>query len=368
MSNVDSLRGGIKNREKAKEGLLRRTRESFDRRDDSGRFKDYLRTDVDIPKWTCGNGDHIIDMIPFLCGTQMPKDMKLNEGEEAYNCEVWIHQNVGLTENSYICLTSCFNLPCPICEHRAQMKEEGADKEELKDKWPKRRTLYNIICYDTEKEEQKGVQVWEVAHFFMEKKIAPLSKSSRTGKEINFADPDTGKSIAFERKGSKDSTEFLGHRFEERGYTISDEILESAFKLDMLLHIPTYEEISEAYWGSKGGGFSAEATTDDAPSSEGSSRVGGRARPRPQPEEGGKKEECPGGGRFGYDTDQLGKACETCEVWEDCAKRADEIADEARQKRKEKAAEKAGGGGSRLNRTRTREEEPTPEENEDIPF
>jgi hypothetical protein len=34
--------------------------------------------------------------------------------------------------------------------------------------------------------------------------------------------------------------------------------------------------------------------------------------------------ECPGGGTFGVSIEQLDH-CNTCEVWDDCAKKADEL-------------------------------------------
>jgi len=220
-----------------------------------------------------------------------------------------------------------------------------------------RRTIYNIIVYDTEKEEDKGVQVWEVAHWFMERHLTPLAKDPRTAELLPFTDPDEGKSIAFERQGSgQTGTSYLGHKFVDREYVIPDEILDSVYCLDELVQQTSYEELYEAYWGEPVEGSSSKpVTAEEAPVEERKQTTrlrGGTAKPkeelqkaatlgrrRPQqatsPEatkEGESTERCPNGGVFGRDLDQL-DGCNDCEIYDDCAIEADKIEEEEKKKK-----------------------------------
>jgi hypothetical protein len=150
-----------------------------------------------------------------------------------------------------------FNDPCPICEHRQKLKEDGADDDVWSKLFPKRRNLYNIVCYDRG-EADKGVQVWDVSFHYFEKLVMAISKKQdRRGgkpKTVNFADAEDGKSISFTiepAKSKKDYPKFVGHAFDDRDYEIDDDVLEEVKTLDEIVEIPEYDEIDKAYWGDK---------------------------------------------------------------------------------------------------------------------
>jgi X-linked retinitis pigmentosa GTPase regulator len=140
--------------------------------------------------------------------------------------------------------------------------EEGHDKDVWKHLYPRERNLYNIICYDSREEEKKGVQVFDVATFYMEEnllKIANKKAKRRSSKSkvksiepfVDFASPDRdGKVITFsiESAKSKDTyPQYGGHAFEDRDYDIEDEVLESVYTLDDLLIIPSYKELKAVF-------------------------------------------------------------------------------------------------------------------------
>ena len=237
----------MKNYKQLRESLLRRTEQSHNSRDSYGGFKSIFKEGLDVTFWDCREGTHLIDILPYQAGENDPYN---KPGDYTYVLDVWVHYGVGPNDDSYICLAKTYGKPCPICEHKRELQKQGdVDEDEIKALNPKRRVIYAIICYDSEKEEDKGVQIWEVAHFFMERHLSELAKNPRTGGFILFADPTSeGKSIQFTKRGrGAGNVEFIGHKFVDRDYDIPDEILDQVPCLDELIHIPTYEEVYEAF-------------------------------------------------------------------------------------------------------------------------
>lgn len=348
-------------RKEMKESLLKKTQDSYDHRDDTGMFKDIFRDDIEgLLKWNCKPNQHLIDIIPYQAGD---KDPTRKEGEWTYVLEVPVHGNVGVNQDSYLCLARYLRQPCPICEYREKLRnQDDYDEEEVKKLYPIRRVIYNIICYDDTKEEAKGIQVWLVAHFFMEKKLMAIAKmparGSSGGGYVSFSDPEEGRSIQFERKGGKNNTEYLGHQFVAReGYTITNEILEQAFPLDQIIHIPTYEEVQKTFFVDTGGELESEEQQPETTQIEGeepepqppSRRFRGSApipiekeveKPSTVRDKGVKTPaktgpKCPHGGEFGKDCEELSE-CGKCEVWDDCSPLKDKIRADEAEKRKEK--------------------------------
>lgn len=313
-------------RAKMKKDLHKRLQEDQERREAGG--KGIFKTETGANYWNPEGGDHLIDIIPFLAGPEHPT---VEEGEAAYNLRVKVHYGLGPTEDkSFVCLLETFEQPCPICEHRVALRNDGADEDVWKALFPKRRAIYNILCYDTSREEDKGVQIWEVAEFYMQKHLDTLVKGSRRpGREtttlIPFTDPDEGKSIAFTinpPKTRNDFAEYIGHRFEDRDdYSIDDEILEDALTLDELIQIPTYDEVYEEYYGEpvdEGDEEDHDDTEDEDYAEE--EEDDEETEDEDHEDEDEEEEEdntCPGGGDFGVDTNDLDE-CDECEIWEEC--------------------------------------------------
>lgn len=371
------------------------------KRNEGGR-KGFFKEDLeDVKFWRCTDGQHLVDIIPYLAG---PNDPAVEEGEETYTLELFVHQNVGVTDGMKICLAETYGKPCPICERRKQLQREGADEDTIKDLTPSRypRSVYNVVCYDSREEEDKGVQIWHTSSYLLEQYLLELAKKPvRPGREevepfIIFADADEGKSVSFKRTGKAESTKFIGIAFDDRDYAISDDVLDEAYCLDELIHVPSYDELYEWYWGG-----AADENVEEEPK-EKSTRVSRRTReeeepkeetrtrrprkekepkeepkeesrtrrqPRKEKEEPRKEEEttrvsrrprkekeepkkeeketrtrrqprkekaeplkCPAGGVFGKDIDELGKDCDSCDIWNQCAKEADRLDAEERKR------------------------------------
>lgn len=222
--------------------MLQRTEESARNTSGNSKWRDYIVSDFSGSKWKVSEEEHLIDIIPYLCGDQDPR---FDPGTPTYFLDLWVHQRIGVTEDSFICPASNYKgKRCPICEHSVKMRASGNfTDDELKVLSPKRRILYNIICYDSPKEEDKGVQLWEASYFLTENELIDLARNRRGKGYLPFADPDVGKSISFIRKGKGAGTRYKGYTFEDRPEPISEEILDAAYTLDELIVVPTYEDL-----------------------------------------------------------------------------------------------------------------------------
>lgn len=194
--------------------------------------------------WKPQTGEHCIDILPYLAGKYNPRRPA---GKAAYFVDVFVHRNVGPNDDQYICLAKSFNEHCPICEFRSERaKDPDATEEEIKSLKPSRRAIYAI--WDGN-DQRAGVQIWEVAHWFMENPIQAIAKKPKGGGHVDFPHPDHGKSVAFEIAAMGKNKDYKGHQFVDRDEGIPDEILEAVPVLDELLHIPTYDEVHAAFFG-----------------------------------------------------------------------------------------------------------------------
>ena len=221
-------------------------------------------SDTDFNRWKPGKGKHIIDVVPYFAGKN---DTAEAREEGTYMFSYGVHYNVGIDKKAYICprtIPGLENAKCPICEHANALKNKGAEYDEYKQYFPKKRELYNVIVQDTEKSKALGVQVFDVSYFYMGKDLEPLMQlpvrpgESETEAYVDFAlETEDGKSIAFTigeksvpnlKTGKTDTfPTYTGHMFLDRKYDIED-YLDDAYKLDELLNISSFDDIYQAFW------------------------------------------------------------------------------------------------------------------------
>jgi len=60
-------------------------------------------------------GPHTIDILPFPAGITHPK---AEEGQTIWVLDLFVHQNVGVEEQSYVCPQATWGLPCPVCQYQ----------------------------------------------------------------------------------------------------------------------------------------------------------------------------------------------------------------------------------------------------------
>lgn len=219
------------------------TKKSYESKDSFGEMADYFKKGVKIKKFFPKAGEHLLDIIPFIAGKNHPT---ISEGKPAYVLDIWVHRNVGSDGGSYVCLQKNYKQRCPICEHQRLMRKEGSyTDDEIKALDAKRRVVYNVLCYDSQEEISKGVQVFETSHFFMEKHLAELAKRPKGGGFVPFAHPEEGKSISWTISKKGQYGEWFGHKFIDRDEDITDETLEEAHVLDEIIHIPSVKELEK---------------------------------------------------------------------------------------------------------------------------
>jgi len=212
--------------------------------------------------------DHSIDIVPFQAGSDMPFDMEkgrrmTKEGNWAYTFEYWTHSGFGPLENERaVCPERTWKESCPLCEHRRELIAEKAYDEKKMNLYPKRRNLYNCVCYDTDKEEEKGVQLFDVTWHWFEKyiaKLAPKAVRRKKGSNLkvaspfkNFADPsENGVCIEWTIEAAKSKNDFddwMNHQLVQRDYALDEELLDSALQLDQIVERLSYAELYKKYY------------------------------------------------------------------------------------------------------------------------
>lgn len=297
-----------------REGLKKRQKDSYDKREDSGKYKSIFISNISRDKfWRPSVGEHQINIIPYKAGKNDPN---ADEKEPVYLLDIWVHNRIGVNDDNYVCPSRNYGEPCPMCEHQEALRQEDDyDEETVKQLEPKRRVVYNIECLDSPKEQTKGVQIFEVAHFSFEKPLTEQSKLPKGGGFVYFADPDDGKVVSFEAKSGsftrkvgntssiQKKTDYISFQFIDRDEPISDELLEKAYILDEIISRPTYEELYEAYYQES---FESKKTNkeltdeDDIPFDLGDS-----------------KKVCPIGQNIGEEFDQY-EECDACNIKELC--------------------------------------------------
>lgn len=314
-----------------KEDLLQRMEESAASKDEKTNqfgsiiLKENLPTSytyngkVYEKKWSMWNpkaGEHCFDIIPFFAGSQHPKTP---QGKKDYRVDLWVYKDVGPLREQFVSPQSNFKIVDPIAEF---MLNNKLSKAEWNKKRAKRRVIYLVWVHDSKEEEDKGVQIYDEAHFFMEQKLIDAATMPFGGGFINFAHEDVGKRIYFKReeKGtyedaagkSQKAFEYSSHKFIERPAAIPDFILEQSIPLDEYIHMhPTYEEIKaaafpESYQG-KQESISVQSTSTPVQTT------------HSLPVESSKKIEyvCPQNGTFGVSIGTIPE-CSTCPIFDPC--------------------------------------------------
>jgi len=313
--------------------MEKRHKESFANRNDSGRFHDfYIPTmKANAKFWKCKEDDHELYIVPYIVGSQHPT---LKEGEISFFLDIFVHYKVGANEDSYICVNKTFRKnTCPICKRQNDLRNSvtPVDEKVIKGLNPSHRTLYNVVCLDSSQEEAKGIQVWEVSQFLFTQPLEELAHKKRGGGDVPYADFEKGKIISFRRKGpGQFNTEYTAFEFRDRE-PIPFEMMEQAYKLDDLIHIPTEEEVYEAYWsGTDSPAQDRLKEPDKEPDKE--EELAEEELPRkekgkaPDKEEAAEEKatECPYGAAFGVDYEQY-EECSSCDAKKDCEDKKAEI-------------------------------------------
>ena len=345
-----------------KEQLLERVKESYESKDDKGGSFGTIFIKKNIPDgidfWKPEKGDHVIDIIPYEAGPNHPKVINglREEGALEHVLDLWVHWNVGAMREHIVCLARNHKQVCPICEW---MTAQGRMPES---QWRRhkanRRVTYLVWVHDEKGiQEAKGLQIFEVAHWFMEKSLDELAKKKRGGGYVVFSEPgdsdNPGVHVSFtiasdgsftDDEGNKrESLGYSAFQFEVRDKAIPDDILDRSFSLDSIVNIrPSYEEAYKAHYGYLPGEEKTQTEGDAPETIDRTPKYKEESKPdkTPEPEKKAEKEkkepapkkeekpasdnECAGGGTFGVDIEKL-SACGDCSIWDNCSDEADRL-------------------------------------------
>jgi hypothetical protein len=281
-----------------------------------------------------------------------------------------IHRNIGIENDSVVCLAS-IGKRCPICEHRAKLTKEGAEKEEIDALKSSLRNIYIVVPIGHKKFEETPY-VFDISQFLFQN----LLNEELEEDEDNavFPDLEEGKTlkVRFESRtigSGQPFSEASRIDFVERDATYPESILDEVPNLDEILKILSYDELHAKFFEidtEEDGGKLKSATDDDDEEEE--PEVEEKPKPRkslrkpkeeieeeeePVVEEKDEEEEpkhkptrgsysagpgtkngelvkpsrrrngaateerCPFGHRFGIDTEQFDD-CDKCKIFDEC--------------------------------------------------
>jgi len=195
--------------------------------------------DTDLNFWKDKEGDHALDVIPWISSENHPNYPK---GKPVYKVEIWVHKHVGPEKGDYICLRN-YGEDCPLCDAKSEeMAKDNPRKKVVEALKGSQRCLYNVVVY-TDNQEQNGVQIWEASSYLAEGPFKETAKNKRTGERIPYSDPDRGKTITFTIAGKNKGKKLTGIVFEDRPEPIADEILDQAYTIEDYLVKPEVEDL-----------------------------------------------------------------------------------------------------------------------------
>ena len=278
---------------------------------------------LDIDFYKAEKGKLQLDILPYKAGTDHHPG-KIKKGEETYVLEYYEHRNVGSGNHNFLCMQMTYGKPCPICEEREALKKQSDyDKDTVKELYPKRRVLYNII--DT-KNRDAGVTFFAVAHYSFERELllAIQEEFDEGGEIICFPDLEDGKTVVC--KGREKAMpgysfiEFAAFSFKDREQGYPKKMIDKITPLDTLLIIPTYEEVDNEFFGKEPEPVSTKKEEVKKPEAEKENINEPGEPPFPSNDEKKKEAICPNGHPLGkYDEFPDCVACEGSQIYKTCS-------------------------------------------------
>lgn len=198
-------------------------------------------------------GVYRLDFIPFVAKKGNPFS---DAGALHYERTYYVHPRIGVNENSYLCLAENFGQPCPVCEYQRKLKgQDDVDEKLIKDLYPKRRQLFQVIDVDS---KEQDIQIWDFSyHNFGKQLLARIRNQDERDEYHLFYDLDRGYTL---RVGFKEET--MGKRSFFKAESIDfkgrdsykESIIDKGYCLDDLLIAPTYDELKSIFLQESGGG------------------------------------------------------------------------------------------------------------------
>jgi hypothetical protein len=314
--------------------LQARQQEEYERKDPSPFQSGSVIVPEKLPKgveiWRPGIGEHEFDIIPWIATDEHPYE---DADKYCWCLVLQIYREVGIMRDHFVAPYTMYKQPDPIAEY---ITKTDLEKAEFNRRRAKKRCFYLVWVHDTPEEEQKGIQVWEVAHWFIYDQLKELSIIPKEGGHISYMKhtKEEGRRIwlkiwsdgQFEgADGQKvDNIRYTAPKFIERKADIPDSILEQSFPLETCIHLrPTYGEIYRSFYGADYVEKKEAAPATRTTLSE--TTQPGEPDDIPKSVEG--YTDCPSGHVFGKDIDAFPADCNNCPAWDDCSDEKDRLAE-----------------------------------------
>ncbi len=319
----------------------------------------YLKLPKGISVFNPEQGKTIkLDFMPYEVTSKKHPDRNV-EDEIAVPGSLWykrpfkIHRNIGVDNDKVVCLTS-IGKPCPICEKRAELIRQDADKEDTDALKQSARNLYAVIPLDSKKHEADP-HIMDMSQYLCQDEI---NKTLMEDEEFEvFPDLEEGLTMkcrfdAATIGNSKPFAELGKVTPVKREEQYTEDILDDIPNLDEVLNILTYKELEAKFLE-----LDEDDTAEDTPEEEKETptrtkfeRKGKTVKPedkdeneddekeierekkrKARKEKRGKEKEpdkdnkCPHGHTFGKDCDEYEKDCLDCDEWDDCGDEQDAL-------------------------------------------
>ncbi len=190
--------------------------------------------------------------------------------EGYFGLPIEVHYRIGVAGDKFLCPMRMWRDPCPICEERASLYENGdPDKAVVKPLFPTSRCLFLIVDYNNDSTIDEGLKLLD-APYGVEQEMLKQSKDQRSGEVIDLSEKAEGYRTLFfacENPG-KPHAKYSGYKLEKRD-ALKPEWLAQAFDLSTILIVPTYSDILQSFKiGSEPSGSKSSGTETKEPEPE----------------------------------------------------------------------------------------------------
>ena len=318
------------------------------------------RIDLDIIPYEVTSENHLDRDDEY--GTAVP-------GEIWYKKPYLLHRSIGPSSDAVVC-PATDKQPCPICEYRQQLLNEGMewDDEMVRSLKPSKRNLYVVVPIGN-KNYPEEPHIWDISQFLFQEK---LNEEIGENEEYeSFPDLEDGYTLRIrfseESLGSNKFADTSRIDFVDRKKPYPDSLIDEVPNLDEVLAVLSYDALQKMFYGGLSAAESAEEEEEDIEYEEEDEvvparRKGGRKGRQHAPNENSvsledddiyiedeedeeepvieeeevvedvpvtpkrtrktapktkAKDECPHGGTFGEDFELLDE-CDNCDKWEEC--------------------------------------------------
>jgi len=296
-----------------------------------------------------------LDFMPYEVTSKRHPDRNV-EDEIAVPGSLWyklpfkIHRNVGVDNDKVVCLTS-IGKACPVCEKRAELIRQEADKEDTDGLKQSKRNLYCVIPLDSKKHDAEP-HIMDMSQYLCQEEINNTLEEDEDY-EV-FPDLEEGLTMrcrfdAGTIGSSKPFAELGKVTPVERKEQYTEDILDDIPNLDEVLNILSYKELEAKFLELDEEDVNEEEepeeevptrkrkTRDEEPEEEKPKRTRKvkeeeseeeveeekpkRTRKRKETQDDDNK--CPHGHEFGKDCDEYPKDCNDCDLWDECGEEQD---------------------------------------------